>query len=171
MRLFFCRFLVVLSCLTLGEWAGIGCARAETPIAPHRALYTMSLGAIKNGSGITDLSGRLLFEWRDMCDGWAIQQHMQLHFTYAEGPEEDIASTELTWEAKDGRSYSFTIRRESNGKETEFYRGKASQQQDGSVLVTYTAPKAKTLDFYDKIVLPTFIPKNTRCYPWKYSKP
>lgn len=104
----------------------------------------MSLGGVKNGSNITDVSGQMLFEWRDVCDGWAIQQHMQLHFTYADGDDQDVASTELTWEAKDGKGYNFNIRRITNGKETENYRGKATLNDDGSGTVTYTIPEGKT---------------------------
>jgi hypothetical protein len=114
-------------------------------IAPHRALYTMTLASVKNGSNITDASGKLLFEWRDVCDGWAIQQHMQLHFTYSEGDDQDITSTELTWESKDGKSYNFNVHRVTNGKETETYQGKATQNADGSVSVAYSIPKGKML--------------------------
>ena len=106
----------------------------------------MTLASVKNGSNITDVSGRMLFEWRDVCDGWAIQQHMQLHFTYTEGEDQDITSTELTWEAKDGKSYNFNVRRITDGNETENYRGKATQKADGSVSVTYSTPAGKTAE-------------------------
>jgi hypothetical protein len=112
-------------------------------IAPHRALYTMALGGVKNGSNISDVSGQMMFEWRDVCDGWAIQQHMQLHFAYADGDDQDVTSTELTWESKDGKAYNFNIRRVANGKETENYRGKATLNDDGSGTVTYTVPEGK----------------------------
>jgi hypothetical protein len=119
---------------------------AELPvITPHRAIYAMSLGTVKNGSTITDASGHMLFEWRDVCDGWAIQQHMQLHFAYAGGDEQNVVSTELTWEAKDGKSYKFNIRRVTNDKETEDYRGKAVTNADGTVTVTYSVPAEKVL--------------------------
>ncbi|MDR3449064.1 MAG: cell envelope integrity EipB family protein [Alphaproteobacteria bacterium] len=130
--------------LVAGGTAQAASARTAK-IAPHRAIYGMSLATVRNGANITDVSGRMLFEWRDVCDGWAIQQHMQLHFTYADGDDQDVTSTELTWEAKDGKSYSFNIRRLTNGKETENYRGKAVLNADGSGTVTYTEPKPKTV--------------------------
>jgi EipB-like len=116
-------------------------------IVPHRAIYNMALASVKNGSNISDVAGRMLFEWRDVCDGWAIQQHMQLHFTYSDGgDEQDVISTELTWEAKDGKSYNFNIRRVTNGQETENYRGHAKQNEDTSVSVEYTVPEGKKLE-------------------------
>jgi hypothetical protein len=113
-------------------------------IAPHRALYKMKMLSAKNGSNVSDVSGTMLFEWSDVCDGWAIQQHMKLHFSYTDGGEQDVVSTELTWEAKDGKSYNFNIRRVTDGQETEDYRGKAVQNADGTVSVLYNVPEGKT---------------------------
>lgn len=112
-------------------------------ITPHRAIYDMSLTSVKNGSNISTVSGRMLFEWADVCDGWAVQQHLRLHFNYAEGDESDVTSTELTWESKDGTAYNFNVRRLTNGKETEVYRGKASLSAKGGT-VTYSEPVGKT---------------------------
>jgi hypothetical protein len=130
-------------------------AAAPVMIAPHRAIYTMSLGGVKNGSNISDVTGRMLFEWRDVCDGWAIQQHMQLHFSYADGDDQDVTSTELTWESKDSRHYNFNIRRVTNGKETENYRGKAALNDDGSGTVTYVVPDSKTMQLPPGTIFPS----------------
>ncbi|MFA4995185.1 MAG: cell envelope integrity EipB family protein [Bdellovibrionales bacterium] len=110
-------------------------------IAPHRAIYQMKLSSAKNGSNVSDVSGRMVFEWRDVCDGWAIQQRLQLHFSYADGSDQNLVSTELTWESKDSKRYSFNIRRITDGQETEVYRGKAVQNNDGIILVSYSAPE------------------------------
>ncbi len=123
-------------------------AQAESvSVAPHRAIYRMNLSSVRNGGNITDVSGRMLFEWRDVCDGWAIQQHMNLHFSYADNDDQDVISTELTWEAKDGKQYNFNIRRTTDGRETENYRGKAVQNEDSSVSAVYGVPEGKTARF------------------------
>lgn len=123
------------------------CARAgvqPVTIIPHVAIYDMALASVKNGSDITDASGRMMFAWRDVCDGWAVEQHMKLHFSYSDDNDQDITSSELSWEAKNGKAYTFNVRRITNGAETERYRGKAVQNPDGSVTVTYSLPKEKT---------------------------
>lgn len=120
--LFVSAFFAPLTC-SATEMAGV--------IAPHRAIYDMKLSSAKNGSNIKDVSGKMFFEWADSCDGWAIQQHLQLHFTYAEGEETNINSTVISWEAKNGKSYNFNVRRLTDGKETENYRGRASVDEDG----------------------------------------
>ena len=117
---------------------------AKVAIMPHRAIYEMSLGSVKNGSNIASVSGRMMFEWSDVCDGWAVQQHLKLHFSYAEGEESDVTSTELTWESKDGKQYNYNIRRITDGKETEFYKGKATVGDEGGTAV-YTNPASKTV--------------------------
>nr|MDP9128240.1 cell envelope integrity EipB family protein [Pseudomonadota bacterium] len=127
---------------------------AKIAIVPHRAIYDMTLSSVRNGSNITGVSGRMLFEWGDVCNGWAVQQHLRLHFTYSEGDESDVTSTELTWESKDGKRYNFNIRRVSDGKETERYVGKAVMKDDGG-LVTYSVPAKKTVTLPAGTVFPS----------------
>ncbi|MDR3425430.1 MAG: cell envelope integrity EipB family protein [Alphaproteobacteria bacterium] len=145
--------LLALGLLGLGAFGASPAVSAS--IVPHRAIYAMNLAGVKNGSDITDVSGRMLFEWRDVCDGWAIQQHMRLHFSYSDDDDQDLASTELTWESKDGKRYNFNIRRVTNGKETENYRGKAQRNDDGSVTVTYSVPNNKTVHLPVGTLFPT----------------
>jgi hypothetical protein len=125
-----------------GPKAETGAPHTAISIAPHRAIYTMTLASAKNGSNITGVTGRMLFEWADACDGWAVQQHLQLHFIYAEGDESDVNSTVISWESKDGKLYNFNVRRMVNGKETENYRGRAVMGEHGGS-GKYTIPKDK----------------------------
>ncbi len=127
---------------------------SKVKITPHRAIYTMSLSSVKNGSNITGVSGRMLFEWSDVCDGWAVQQHLQLHFSYAEGDESDVTSTVVSWESKDGKRYNFNVRRISDGKQTDLFRGKAVMNADGG-LVTYSEPKNKTMKLTADTIFPS----------------
>lgn len=122
-------------------------ARAEeiakaSRIVPHRAIYKMSLGKVKNGSAISSVAGSMIFDWTDMCDGWAIQQHLKLHFTYAEGDEGEVDSTVVTWESKDGKRYNFNVRRLTNGEEDEIYKGRATLEAMGGAAV-YALPADK----------------------------
>ena len=128
-----------------GDQAGAvsdGTSKNQVALVPHRAIYNMSIGSVKNGGNIMGVSGQMLFEWADVCDGWAVQQHLHLHFTYAEGDESDVSSTQVTWESKDGKKYNFNIRRVNDGKETDVYRGKAVMNDKGGK-VTYTVPAGK----------------------------
>ena len=122
----------------------LGPSPSESVIVPHRAIYDMSLASAKNGSTIAGVSGRMAFEWADVCDGWAVQQHLKLHFSYSGGTESNVTSSELTWESKDGKSYNFNIHRVTDDKDAENYRGKASLNNEGGTVV-YLEPANKTL--------------------------
>jgi len=111
-------------------------------IIPHRAVYSMSLASVKKSSSLADLKGSLTFEWGDSCDGWPVQQHLQLRFTYAEGDDINISSSVTTWEAKNGGKYHFNVRRTENGKEKEIFRGRVTMGKNGGI-AKYTLPDNK----------------------------
>jgi hypothetical protein len=157
-------FLAIPSSLT---WAAAGevaapkdqvttpaTAPVKAAIAPHRAIYDMKLASVKNGSNITGVSGKMLFEWADVCDGWAVQQHLQLHFSYAEGDESDVTSTVVSWESKDGKKYNFNVRRISDGKVTDVFSGKGTVGPDGGEVV-YTAPADKVVKLAAGTIFPS----------------
>lgn len=127
---------------------------AKVAIAPHRAIYKMQLASVKNGGNIAGVSGRMLFEWADVCDGWAVQQHLQLHFAYSEGDESNVSSTVVSWESKDSKRYNFNVRRVSDGKVTDVYRGRATLDGDGGTVV-YTAPSERTVKLAAGTVFPS----------------
>jgi hypothetical protein len=85
-------------------------------IAPHRALYAMTLGAAKNDSGVVDARGTMDYEWGETCDGWTIEQRYRLRMRYAETPDVDIVSSFVTWESKDGLRYRFNQKQTRNGE-------------------------------------------------------
>jgi hypothetical protein len=123
-------------------------------IVPHRAIYDMNLASVKNGGNVTGVSGKMIFEWADACDGWAIQQNLQLHFDYAQGDTSNVASNEVTWESKDGKRYNFNIRRMSDGKQTENFRGKATLTgSDGKAI--YSSPEGKTVALTGETLFPS----------------
>ena len=112
---------------------------AKVTFTPHRAIYEMALASVKNGSNITGVSGKMLFEWRDVCDAWAIQQHMHLHFPMPKAISPMSAALNSPRNRKMARIMRLTWR-VSDGKETERFIGKASLNDNGGK-VTYTAPK------------------------------
>ncbi len=150
MKLRFVPFLAVALILTVLFCPVVSVAQ----IVPHRALYKMSLDSVRTGSSISHVEGTMVFDWADACDGWAIQQRMNLRFTHNEGKDADIDSTVVMWEAKDGARYNFNVRRLINGKEDESYKGRARLGKDEGVIV-YALPKERG---ESKIPLKTLFP-------------
>src|SRR5919205_1421619 len=94
-------------------------------IAPHRALYTMTLGSARNDSGVVDARGTMDYEWGETCDGWTIEQRYRLKMRYAETADVDIVSSFVTWESKDGLRYRFNQKQTRNGEIDQEIRGEA----------------------------------------------
>src|SRR5580693_9165455 len=85
-------------------------------IAPHRALYSLTLDSAKAAGGVAGASGGMYYEWGETCDGWTVEQRFRLRLLYSEEGAVDVNSTLVTWESKDGLRYRFNERRLRNGE-------------------------------------------------------
>src|SRR3546814_5306574 len=94
-------------------------------IAPHRAVYELSLERSSTSSDVVDVSGVMQFEWADACDGWAVTQRSVMTFLYQTGEEVELGWSLVSWEAKDRSRYRFFMRQVENGIAAEARRGRA----------------------------------------------
>lgn len=115
-------------------------AQAEVKIAPHKAIYAMSLGHVKNGINLQNFSGTMLFDWQDTCDGWAIQQRSQFVFLYSDGQESRVDGSMMTWESKDGQTFTFYNKRTSNDIEDEVFKGETHREKGKESRVHFSLP-------------------------------
>jgi hypothetical protein len=125
-------------------------------IAPHRALYTMSLGSARNDSGVVDARGTMDYEWGETCDGWTIEQRYRLKMRYAETSDVDIVSSFVTWESKDGLRYRFNQKQTRNGEVDQEIRGEARLDGPGKGgEAEFTKPEAQTLRLEPGVLFPS----------------
>jgi EipB-like len=125
-------------------------------IAPHRALYTMSLGNARNDSGVVAARGSMDYEWGETCDGWTIEQRYRLKMRYAENADVDIISSFVTWEAKDGTRYRFNQKQTRNGEVDQEIRGEARLDGAGKGGVAeFTRPQPQTLKLEPGVLFPS----------------
>jgi len=125
-------------------------------IAPHRALYSMSLGTARNDSGVVDARGTMDYEWGETCDGWTIEQRYRLKMRYAETPDVDIVSSFVTWESKDGLRYRFNQKQTRNGELDQDIRGEAKLDAPGKGgSADFTKPKLQTLKLDPGVLFPS----------------
>jgi hypothetical protein len=125
-------------------------------IAPHRALYSMTLGSARNDSGVVDARGTMDYEWGETCDGWTIEQRYRLKMRYGETPDVDIVSSFVTWESKDGRRYRFNQRQSRNGELDQDIRGEARLDAPGKGGVAeFTKPQPQTLKLEPGVLFPS----------------
>jgi hypothetical protein len=125
-------------------------------IAPHRALYTMTLGSVRNDSELTDARGAMVYQWGETCDGWTIEQRYRLKLRYSGAPDTDIVSRFVTWESKDGLRYRFSEKETRNGNVTEEISGEARLDGPGKGGVArFTKPRPETLQLAPGVLFPS----------------
>jgi hypothetical protein len=125
-------------------------------IDPHRALYSLTLGSAKSGSGVLGASGGMYYEWGETCDGWTVEQRFRLRLAYAESGGSDLSSTLVTWESKDGLRYRFNERRLRNGDVDEELHGEAHLDGPGKGgEAEFTKPEAATITLAPGVIFPT----------------
>jgi hypothetical protein len=125
-------------------------------IDPHRALYSLTLGSAKSGSGVLGASGAMYYEWGETCDGWTVEQRFRLRLVYAETGGTELSSTLVTWESKDGLRYRFNERRLRNGEPDEELHGEAHLDGTGKGGVAeFTKPETSTIPLEPGVIFPT----------------
>lgn len=146
------RAFAVAACL----WLGAIPAASAVEIAPHRALYSLTLGSTKSSSGVVGASGAMVYEWGETCDGWTVQQRFRLRLQYAEQDGVEVSSNLVTWEAKNGLRYRFNERRLRNGEPDEEIKGEAKLDGQGKGgTAEFTRPETTTLALAPGVLFPT----------------
>jgi EipB-like len=135
---------------------GVAPAAAATGLEPHLAAYRLALHGKDSTSGLIDVEGGLVIEWRLACDGWLSRQRLSFVATTDDGPGFSHDVRFSSWESIDGSRLQYTIRSYSaDGMEQE-YRGDARLAPDGAGgLASFSTPEAKEVKLPPGTVFPT----------------
>ena len=77
-------------------------------IAPHRAVYEISLERTEDGSGVSSAKGRMVFEVTgSACEGYRMRQRMVVNIGDEEGNVGLLDFRVTTFESGDGRPLHF----------------------------------------------------------------
>lgn len=135
-------------------------------MVPHKALYNISLISKKSSAKISNIKGKMAYEWQSTCDAWVSSHQFDMTYEYVEAPSMRVTSDFSTYESFDGKSFSFTSQRKREGAVFEEIRGIAeSGNSKPPAEVVYTIPEdivfnlpegtlfpiAHTLDVLEKI--------------------
>ncbi|MBI3452177.1 MAG: cell envelope integrity EipB family protein [Rhodospirillales bacterium] len=146
------------------RWWLLGVAAALTVMAEpaaaqlvsHRALYTLSMGAARAGSGVNAIRGTMSLELQEVCEGWTLNQRMRFQVFDGEGEPIDTDISFSSWEARDGLHYRFTLRSLRNGEVSEELRGGARLAAHGKGgKAEFTKPEGQTIDLPPGTLFPT----------------
>ena len=135
--------------------AGSTAVAAPLGLAPHRAVYDVSLVEADQGTDVTGVTGRLVIEFTGSeCAGYS----SKLRFvTEMEDPEGGLLTTDArstTFETADGTSLAFANQTYAGDILAEESEGKASRT-GSKVAVRLTRPDEKEFVLDDKVVFPT----------------
>jgi len=115
-------------------------AQAATQLAPHRAVYSVSLSPISTGGPVIDVDGVMSMSLEKTCDGWIFTQDMKTVITVEDGNTLNQSALFTSWESLDGRRYRFASRVRTGGGQLVL-RGDARMSVDGSGTAIYREPE------------------------------
>ncbi len=120
-------------------------AQLPVTIAPHRAIYDLSLARTSADGPFIGASGTMTFVISDVCSAWSTQQHMELDLFPRIGEVLHSVADDSSLESRDGRHFTFASTTVTNGQTDSIIRGEAVLAPDGSGAATYTLPEKKTV--------------------------
>ncbi len=144
--------MAFLSALSLGLWAP---AAVAVEVEPHRATYVIELTDQEPGAGILALEGEQIVLWERVCDGWVIEQELDVDILYAQGTTLHFRVDYDVWESMDGQDLRFNARVTVNQMATEEYSGIATLSGNGPGTAHYRLPGPRQLPLPAGTLFPT----------------
>jgi len=130
-------------------------ASAEAVLAPHRAIYVLSLETVGQGSRITGADGEIVFEFEgSKCAGYTVNYRYRTEF-FMSGNENRVSDfTASTFENGDHSAFNFSSTSANNGEPDKQTDGEAKREDD-AVDIKLVKPEEKKLVIKDPITFPT----------------
>jgi hypothetical protein len=125
-----CRMKLVIASLVSAA-ALTAVAGSAQELLSHRAVYELRLGATRNASGISEMTGRMVTEWAETCDGYTLNQRTVTVGRGGDGEPVENDYSVASWESKDGLVFRFDTRNMVNGEMQEEFSGKAELDGPG----------------------------------------
>ncbi len=122
---------------------------------PHRAVYQLSKGSPRGGLAVAGVSGTMMIEVDEGCEGWSLSQRIKMTVTDNMGGEVESDSRYASYETKDGTLLRFQASDWQNGQLAEETAGTAERpapDQPGSI--TFAKPGGETFELPAGAVFP-----------------
>jgi hypothetical protein len=131
-------------------------AAAQTLLAPHRAVYELSIDPGKSSGKIDRAQGKIAFEITgNDCVGYKINLRQVTQLDSGEGRETMSDLRSETWEGGDARSFTFKTQNYVNQDLRDDVNGAVERTQDGGFQVRLVKPKSSPFPLKGPILLPT----------------
>jgi hypothetical protein len=143
---------VVLAALS----SPVSAAAGDIMMAPHRAVYDMSLAAARGGSGVTAVSGRMVYELTgSACEGYTQNMRFVTQMINQGGNAVITDLRSSSWEEGNGKRFRFNSSQYRDEKPTEVTAGDAARANAADdVKVELTKPSKKDLSLSSRVYFP-----------------
>lgn len=106
------------------------------PFAPHRAVYDLSLGDATAGSGVTGITGRMVYELNgSACAGYTQNMRFVTVMTNQDGAETVSDLRNSSWEEADAKKLTFSSTQYQNDELADSSQGDALRTRGATPVV------------------------------------
>lgn len=118
-----------------------GLASEALPMAPHRAIYEMTLAKARGGSSVTQVSGRMVYELTgSQCEGYTQNMRFVTSMANQSGGNTLTDLRSSSWEDGAGKRFRFNSSQFRDEKPTEITAGDATRRNGAGIKVELTKP-------------------------------
>jgi hypothetical protein len=125
-------------------------------LAPHRAIYEMTLATTRGGSGVTSVAGRMVYELTgSVCEGYTQNMRFVTSMVNQNGSTVVTDLRSSSWEEGNAKRFRFNSSQFRDEKATEVTSGDAARPNTaGDVKVELTKPAKKDLSLRSGVYFP-----------------
>ncbi len=147
MRFFRPAFAIAVAAASVGAgFSDVAHAASTISLVPHRAVYDLTLDRADEKSGITGLTGRMVYEFNgSACDGYTTNFRFVTRIDMEEQPQRVTDQQTTTFEGGDGKLFRFANKTFIDKELVKEVRGDAKLDR-GKTIVDITKPKDNKLD-------------------------
>lgn len=128
---------------------------AAIQLAPHRAIYALSLDGSKSAKNVEAAQGEIVYEMRgNACNGYSVKLAQRTDLDTDGGGRLTSALSTVTWEDGEANTYRFKIQNTINSEMRDDADGVA-ERKDGDLVVNATRPEKASFSLGAGVVLPT----------------
>ncbi|MGD9784847.1 MAG: cell envelope integrity EipB family protein [Hyphomicrobiaceae bacterium] len=143
-----------LLALLVVSTAGAAPAGQAIQFAPHRAVYDITLERAASGSGIIELTGRMVYDLQgSACEGFTQNMRFVTRMMSQDGSEQINDLRTSSWEQSEGRRLRFSSAQYRDRELVDSANGDA-RRRDGAVAVDVTTPKPAKIQLPRDVYFP-----------------
>lgn len=128
----------------------------NAPLAPHRAVYDLSLLKGSGAGAPISASGRIVYDFTgSACEGYTVAFRQYTELTPAEGEARPTDMRSTTFESGDHKMLRFRVEHLDGGAITKTVDGVARRSGDGALSLELKQPAPMQADLDHDVVFPT----------------